>query len=101
MCWCCEFVILLFCFATLIYQEYESITLMRVRLSSENIVQKDPEWVQEFASFLERNGNKKKFQSAKKIFVETYFENIRSGMHPKEALQNAKSVALCFLLFNH
>jgi uncharacterized protein YdeI (YjbR/CyaY-like superfamily) len=71
---------------------------MRVRSSSENQMQTDPEWVQEFASFLERNGNKKKFQSAKRIFVDTYFENVRNGMHPKEALQNAKSVALCFLL---
>ena len=71
---------------------------MRVRRSSENQQQQDPEWVTEFASFLEKNGNKKKFQSAKKIFIETYFENVRSGMHPKEALQNAKSVALCFLL---
>jgi len=71
---------------------------MRVRRSSENRRQQDPEWITEFASFLERNGNKKKFQSAKKIFIDTYFDNVRSGMHPKEALQNAKSVALCFLL---
>jgi uncharacterized protein YdeI (YjbR/CyaY-like superfamily) len=73
---------------------------MRVRRSSENQQQQDPEWVTEFASFLERNGNKKKFQSAKKIFIDTYFENVRNGMHPKEALQNAKSVALCFLLLH-
>jgi len=99
MCWCCEFVILLFCFATLIYQEYESITLMRVRLSSENIVQKDPEWVQEFASFLERNGNKKKFQSAKKIFVETYFENIRSGCIQRKRCRTRSLLRCVFLLF--
>jgi hypothetical protein len=71
---------------------------MRVRRSSENQQQLDPEWLREFASFLERNGNNKKFQSVKKIFVETYFENVRNGMHPREALQNAKTVALCFLL---
>jgi len=71
---------------------------MRVRRSSENQRQQDPEWITEFASFLERNGNNKKFQSVKKIFIDTYFENVRNGMHPKEALQNAKSVALCFLL---
>jgi hypothetical protein len=71
---------------------------MRVRRSSENHHQYDPEWLREFAGFLEKNGNKKKFQSVKKIFVETYFENIRNGMHPREALHNAKSVALCFLL---
>jgi len=71
---------------------------MRVRRSSENQQQVDPEWLREFASFLEKNGNNKKFQSVKKLFVETYFENVRNGMHPREALQNAKSVALCFLL---
>ena len=71
---------------------------MRVRRSSENLQLADPEWLREFATFLERNGNKERFQSVKKIFVETYFENVRNGMHPKEALQNAKSVALCFLL---
>jgi len=71
---------------------------MSVRRSSGKQQQLDPEWIREFASFLEKNGNKKKFQSAKKIFVETYFENVRNGMHPREALQNAKTVALCFLL---
>lgn len=71
---------------------------MRVRRSSENQRLQDPEWLREFAGFLEKNGNNEKFQSVKKIFVETYFENIRDGMHPGEALQNAKSVALCFLL---
>jgi hypothetical protein len=71
---------------------------MRVRISSEKKQQQDPEWIREFASFLEKNGNKEKFESVKKIFVETYFENVRNGMQPKEALQNAKSVALCFLL---
>jgi len=71
---------------------------MRVRRSSENQKQLDPEWLRDFANFLDKNGNKKKLQSVKKIFVETYFENVRDGMHQREALQNAKSVALCFLL---
>jgi len=34
----------------------------------------------------------------KKVFVETYLENIREGMNPRDALQKAKSVALCFLV---
>jgi hypothetical protein len=71
---------------------------MRVRCSSENHQQQDPEWLREFASFIEKNGNKKKLQSVKEIFIETYFENIRDGMHTREALQKAKSTALCFLL---
>jgi hypothetical protein len=71
---------------------------MWVRRSSENQQQLDPEWLRDFANFLDKNGNKKKLQSVKKIFVETYFENVRGGMYQREALQNAKSVALCFLL---
>ena len=70
---------------------------MPERPYSQNQQQLDPEWFKEFANFLNKNGNKKKLQEVKKIFVEAYFENIRGGMNTKEALQNAKSIALCFL----
>jgi hypothetical protein len=70
---------------------------MSERPSSQKKQQLDPEWFKEFANFLNRNGNRKKLQEVKKIFVEAYFENIREGMNTKEALQNAKSIALCFL----
>jgi hypothetical protein len=73
---------------------------MWVRRSSEHQQQLDPEWLTEFANFLKKNHNKKKFESVKKIFVETYLENVREGMHPREALQKAKTVALCFLLIH-
>ncbi|MCX6664140.1 MAG: hypothetical protein NTZ75_07825 [Euryarchaeota archaeon] len=71
---------------------------MQVRRSSDKQQQIDLEWLREFAKFLNRNGNKEKFEVVKKIFVETYLENIREGMNPKDALQKAKSVALCFLV---
>ncbi|MBN1861270.1 MAG: hypothetical protein JW840_07410 [Candidatus Thermoplasmatota archaeon] len=70
---------------------------MSERPSSQNEQQLDPEWFKEFANFLNRNGNRKKLQEVKKIFVQAYFENIRDGMNSKEALHNAKSIALCFL----
>ena len=70
---------------------------MPERPYSQNQQQLDPEWFKEFGNFLNKNGNKKKLQEVKKIFVEAYFENIRGGMNTKEALQNAKSIALCFL----
>jgi hypothetical protein len=73
---------------------------MWVRQSFENQEQSDPEWLKEIAIFLNKNGNKKKFITVKKIFVEAYLENIREGMNPKEALQKAKSVALCFLIIH-
>jgi len=70
---------------------------MWVRNSSDNQQPLDPEWLREFAHFLNKNGNKEKFMVVKKIFVESYYENVREGMNPKEAMQKAKSVALCFL----
>jgi hypothetical protein len=69
-----------------------------MRQSSENRQQLDPDWLKEFTNFLNENGNKKKFDMVKKIFVETYFENTRNGMNPKEAMEKAKTTALCFLI---
>jgi hypothetical protein len=71
---------------------------MRVRQVFNNQLQQDPEWLREFGRFFNKNSNRKKFEDVKKIFVEAYLDNIREGMNPKDALQNAKSVALCFLL---
>jgi hypothetical protein len=73
---------------------------MWVRQSFEKKDSSDPEWLKEIAIFLNNNGNKEKLTTVKKIFVEAYLENIREGMNPKEALQKAKSVALCFLIIH-
>jgi len=53
----------------------------------------DPEWLMRLAKF----GNKEKFKVVKKIFVETYLENIRQGMNPEDALQKAEEIAKSFL----
>ena len=58
----------------------------------------NPEWLREFENFLNKNGKKKKSKLVKKIFVETYIEYIREGMNPKDALQKAKMIALCFFV---
>ena len=73
---------------------------MRVKSSSDNQQQIDPEWLREFVNFLNKNGNKEQMEAAKKIFVENYFEKIREGMNPRDALQKAKSIALSFLMLN-
>ncbi len=70
---------------------------MWVRRSPDKQQQHVPESLKEFENFLNKNGDKKKIEKAKKIFYETYLENIQGGMSPEEALQKAKSVALCFL----
>lgn len=71
---------------------------MWVMSSSDKQQQLDPEWLREFAKFLNKKDNKEKFEVVKKIFVEVYLENVREGMNPKVALQKAKSIALCFLM---
>ena len=71
---------------------------MWVRQSFDKQEESDPEWLREFTIFLNKNGNKKKFMAVKKIFVEAYLENISEGMNPKEAMQKAKAIALCFLI---
>ena len=70
---------------------------MWVRQSSNAQQQVDPEWLIEFTQFINQN-NKKDLERVKKIFVETYFESIHEGVHPRVALQKAKMVALCFLM---
>lgn len=57
----------------------------------------DPDWVIEFAHFINQKNTKKELEQVKKIFIETYLECIQEDIHPKIALQKAKSVALCFL----
>ena len=71
---------------------------MRVRRSSDQQQQLDPGWLREFANFLDKNGNKEKLEIVKKIFVETYLENIREGMNTKNALQKAEVIAQSFLM---
>jgi hypothetical protein len=72
---------------------------MWAKESSINHQELNPEWFKEFAQLLNKKTDQKKLQEVKKVFVEAYFENIRDGMNQKEAVQKAKSIALCFLLF--
>ncbi len=69
-----------------------------MRISTENQYQLDPEWLREFAYFLDQNGNRKKLKEVKTIFIKAYLENIRDGMNTKDAMQKAKRVAVCFLM---
>jgi hypothetical protein len=54
----------------------------------------DPEWLVQLANF----GDKEKIKAVKKIFVETYLENIREGMNTKDALQKAEVIAQSSLM---
>jgi len=70
---------------------------MRVRRSSTNQQKFDSEWLTENTNFIDKN-NEKKYELVSKIFMESYLENIKEGMNPKDALQKAKWVAFCFLM---
>jgi len=71
---------------------------MRVRNSSTTQQELDSEWLRECTNFINNNNNEKIFELVNKIFVETYYENLREGMNPRDALQKAKWVAFCFLM---
>ncbi len=57
----------------------------------------DPGWLTELASFLEQNRNVERLKEVKAVFVQTYFDNIHDGMTPRDALDNARTIALCYL----
>ncbi|PNX48789.1 MAG: hypothetical protein BV459_01600 [Thermoplasmata archaeon M11B2D] len=69
---------------------------MRVRRSRITSQQLDQDWLIEFGVCLNKINDEKKMQEIKKIFIEAYFENIQEGMNPREAIQKAKTIALCF-----
>ena len=71
---------------------------MRVRQSSTKQQELDAEWLRECTDYINKNNDERKFELVNKIFVETYYENLREGMNPKLALQKAKWVAFCFLM---
>jgi hypothetical protein len=48
-----------------------------------------------------KTGDDEKIKLAKKIFFETYSENIQEGMNQKDALHKAIMVAFCFLIESH
>lgn len=75
--------------------------MMRVRFSSTNQQELDSKWLSECTDFLSKNNDKKKFELVNKIFIETYHENIREGMNPRDAVQKAKWVAFCFLMMKN
>lgn len=73
---------------------------MWARQDTSNQQELTTEWFKEFVRLINKNGDAKKIEYAKKVFVEAYFQNIREGMNQKEAVQKAKSLALCFLMIH-
>lgn len=56
----------------------------------------DPEWITEIAvGFLKININELS-ENQKKMLRDIYLENLRDGMKPKEAIEKALQIILCF-----
>ncbi len=71
---------------------------MVLRLSSQKQQEIDAEWLRECVNYINANNDEKKYKLVSQIFMDTYYENLREGMHPRDALQKAKWVAFCFLM---
>jgi len=57
----------------------------------------DPEWIKELSeAFLDINIEKLS-KEQRKLFREIYFEKINSGLTPKEAVEQAMEIVLCFI----
>jgi hypothetical protein len=71
---------------------------MRVRYSSTKQREFDSDWLRGCSHFINSNIDPKKYELVNKIFMETYYENLREGMNQRDALEKAKWVAFCFLM---
>ena len=58
--------------------------------------QNDPEWITEIAVGLLDIKINDLSEKQKKLLRETYLENIRDGMKPKEAIEKAVEIVKCF-----
>lgn len=58
--------------------------------------EKDPEWIKEIVSFLITNKDQAIINKYRKLFRELYFDYLREGLKPKEAIEKAKNVVASF-----
>ena len=55
----------------------------------------DPEWIKEISSYAKTNKSKLTDEN-RRLISELFFEYRREGFAPKDALDKAKNVVLCF-----
>lgn len=56
----------------------------------------DPEWVKEIVSFASACKKLKITDECKKLLRDLYFEYLRDGLKPKDAMEKAKNIILSF-----
>lgn len=57
----------------------------------------DPEWITEIAAILLDINVNELSEKQKKILRDTYIDNLRDGMKPKDAIENALKIVKCFI----
>ena len=62
----------------------------------QSIKKRDPEWIIEIAKGLLDINTNDLSESQKKMLRDQYLENLRSGLKPKEAMEKAFQIVLCF-----
>jgi len=60
------------------------------------IKENDPEWIKVIASALLDVSINDLSESQKKMLRDQYLDNIRDGLKPKEAIEKALKIVLCF-----
>ena len=63
---------------------------------SQKIKDCDPEWIKVIASALLDVNINNLSDSQKKMLRDQYFDNIRDGLKPKQAIEKAFQIVLCF-----
>ena len=63
---------------------------------SEKVKDCDPEWIKVIASALLDVNINELSDSQKKMLRDQYLDNIRDGLKPKEAIEKAFQIVLCF-----
>jgi hypothetical protein len=62
----------------------------------QDIKEEDPDWIKVIASALLDVSINNLSESQKKMLRDQYFDNIRDGLKPKEAIDKALQIVLCF-----
>ena len=63
-----------------------------------DIKKNDPEWIKTIAESLTNINIKKLSDNQKKMLRDLYLENLKYNLKPKEAMEKALQIVLCFKL---
>lgn len=56
----------------------------------------DPEWINELVSFLITTKDKDVINEYKRLFRDLYFDYLKEGLRPKDAIEKAKNIVTSF-----